>query len=104
MKRIVREKLFPARRTAALEARNAQPDVCFVIVTNNLIGKEKERDMARPSSRNKNNFNLDAVARAQSRGRRTHAPAPRSDYLSEMAAAMWLFHRRDENVCNGGWI
>ena len=86
MKRIVREKLFPARRTVALEARNAQPDVYFVIDANNLIGKEKECDMARPSSRHKNNFDPDAVARAWWRWRRTSAPAPE--------AVIWVKWRR----------
>ena len=41
MKRIVREQQFPARRTVTLEARNAQPVVCFVVVMNNSTGREE---------------------------------------------------------------
>ena len=34
MKRIVCKKWFPAQQTVALEARNVQSDICFVVVVN----------------------------------------------------------------------
>ena len=59
-----RQVVSRATNGATLEARNAQPVVHFVIVVNNLAWEKRERNMARPSSRHKNDFNPDAVARA----------------------------------------